>query len=314
MATPYISIIIPSYNSGHTIKKTVEGIQNLNNLDKVKELIIVDSSDEKESQDYLNSIDLPYYKLIISGVRVMPSKQRNIGAEAASGELLVFIDSDAFPDKDWITEIDKAYKSGYKVGGGSYLFPDFQAKMKNVVAEYYLQFNEYVPAGEPREKKMVPSCNLFCEKSLFEKAGRFPLIRASEDALFGVTVNEIEPMYFIPTAKVFHIFREDIQRFLNNQVMLGKYVFIYRKKHSASFMYKGPISVLTYPLIIGYKSMSIYMRMLKTGNGHFKNLNSAIFRFIQGMAYWSKGVWQGIVYSFSKKPEELLQEELEANV
>lgn len=306
----YISVIIPSYNSIKTVKDTIDNIQKLNSYHLLKEIIVVDSSDDEVSQDYYKALNIPIFKLIISGTKVMPAKQRNIGAETATGELLVFIDSDAYPDENWISAIDKAYKSGIKVGGGSYRYPACQAKIKHVVAEYYLQFNEYIPVGETRRNKMVPSCNLFCEKDFFDKIGGFPNIRASEDSLFGIKANTFEPLMFCPDAIVNHIFRENIEHFFNNQLLLGKYVYIYRKKNSQSLMYSGIIPYLLYPVFVFYKLFSIYFRLLKAGDRHFRSLNRSIGSFLYGWIWWSKGILLGINYCRGKSRNELLEEEI----
>jgi len=292
--SPFISIIIPSYNSAHTIGRTLDGIRSQINFHKILEIIIVDSSDDSITKEFFDSIKSPLIKIITSGIRVMPAKQRNIGAEAAKGNLLVFIDSDAIPSEDWLHQIEKVYLDGYKVGGGSYLIDPSQINHKMVVAEYYFELGEFIPAGNLRYKKVVPSCNLFCDRDLFKQVNGFPLIRASEDSLFCLKVNKISHLCFVPEASVIHIFRENQAGALTNLRMLGKFVIIYRKLFYPKIYNNINHLILLYPLIVLFKFFKVYLRALNYGWYHFSMLNYSFSELILCIDSWSAGLWDGI--------------------
>lgn len=118
---PYISVIIPSYNSFYTIKFTIEHILKQESINNILEILVVDSSDDDKTKKFLETVNSTLLKVITSGIKVLPGTQRNIGAKIAKGKLLVFIDSDAYPTSDWLSQIHKVYTQGYIVGGGSYL-------------------------------------------------------------------------------------------------------------------------------------------------------------------------------------------------
>ena len=284
-----ISIIIPSYNSFETICYTLEHIFSLSDFERVKEVIVVDSSDDKHSKEYLESYQGKGYKLITSGIRVMPAIQRNIGAKQATGDVLAFIDSDAYPDKNWISTILEATERGVLIGGGSYKLPDFQLNNKIAIAQYYLQFNEYLPVGVSNERSFFPSCNLFCNKQLFVSAGGFPEVRASEDTLFCLNAGKYARLEFQPQAMVYHIFRTDKKKFYRNQELLGRYVLVYRRQYYNSLMYKGIFPFLTAPLVFLIKLFRISQRVLKAGPEHRKLFLKSIINFKIGLIYWIKG-------------------------
>jgi hypothetical protein len=73
-----------------------------------------------------------------------------------------------------------------------------------------------------RVKRILPSCNLFCDRLLFRQLGGFPKIRASEDSLFCLKAGELTDLVFIPDAGVYHIFRLDKDDFIRNQLLIGK--------------------------------------------------------------------------------------------
>ncbi|MFC1731940.1 glycosyltransferase [candidate division KSB1 bacterium] len=284
-----ISIIIPSFNSYKTIGKSIKYIENQSAYDHIIEIIIVDSSDDNTTKKLLSGIKNPKLKIIEPGIKVIPAKQRNIGAKNARGELFCFLDSDVYPDKNWLKEIINAYENGWEAGGGSFSIPTYQEKNKIVIAQYYLQLNEFIPRGKSREKRVIPAGNLFCSRVSFEKSGGYPEIRASEDSFFSCKLSEIVKLGFIPTARVYHVFREDKAGFLTNQYLLGKFVYIYRRLHYNNFYLKGIFPFLLFPLFMFVKFMRIFLRIPFNKLNHLIKFIKASPAFIIGLFAWYKG-------------------------
>jgi hypothetical protein len=225
-------------------------------------------------------------KIIISEKRLSPSEGRNLGTSHSNGTLLVFIDSDVIPSQNFLNNIKKAYEAGYLAGGGAIEIPDFQKDKSIALAQYYLQFNEFLPVGKNRMKMFVPSCNFFCDRQLFYKAGGFPDMRASEDVMLGININRYEKVWFVPEITVSHIFRENWKSFFANQKLLGKYVAIYRKKESESFYQSGIFPFILAPLFFIIKCLRIIPRIIKAGPLH-------IFRFIRSLPLFLTGYHTG---------------------
>ena len=90
-----ISIIVPCFNSGKTIKRTIESLKN--QTWSQKEIIVVnDGSNDLYTLNILNTLE---GVLIINQKNCGLSAARNAGANKAKGRFLFFIDSD-----DWIEE------------------------------------------------------------------------------------------------------------------------------------------------------------------------------------------------------------------
>jgi len=296
-----ISVIIPSYNSVKTIGYTIDHLLKQSVFNQINEIIIVDSSDDHLTLNQLNQYSHPKIRVITSGVRVMPAIQRNIGAKYATGNLLAFIDSDAYPAKDWLEKLMEANKAGWKVGGGSYVVPEFQLKNNIALGQYYLEFNEYINAGSSRVVKLVPTCNLFCERDLFNQVNGFLGIRASEDTLFGLKVNKISPVIFLPQAVVYHIFRENRDHFLKNQELIGKYIFIYRQAFYKS-IYLGDLLPFFIPVIALAKCLRIVFRIMKAGPRHWIGFLKSFSAYMLGFRHWIKGFYK------SRKDKELVED------
>jgi len=105
-----ISIIIPSYNRASTIANAVNSI--LNQTFSNWELIIVDDGSTDNTQNIVKSYSderIFYYYQTNQGV----CTARNYGASVASGEYLVFLDSDDYVTTNWLQDFyDEIQKSG----------------------------------------------------------------------------------------------------------------------------------------------------------------------------------------------------------
>jgi len=292
-----ISVIIPSFNSGWTIEHTFRALDTQTRKDLIAEIIIVDSSTDKETKKILSGYESGKIRVVNAGVRIMPAIGRNIGATYASGEILAFIDADAYPAHDWLEHIVIAREEGRMVGGGSISLSDLQKNKPIALAQYYLQFNEYKPVGSDRIKKFVVGCNMFCDKELFRKTGGFPEIRAGEEVMFGLKISKVAELWFIPEAKVYHIFRESWKEFLKNQVLLGKYACIYRREYYDNFIYKGIMPLILFPGFLCIKLFRISSRISKAGRCHVYRFIMSLPVFLIGLLFWSIGFMKGCLIS-----------------
>ena len=99
---PKFSIIIPVYNVEKYLKKCLESIKNQSYKDY--EVIIVNDGSTDKSKDILDEYD---YKVINQKNQGL-SVARNNGVKKATGEYLIFVDSDDYIEKDLLKEINKS--------------------------------------------------------------------------------------------------------------------------------------------------------------------------------------------------------------
>ncbi|MFN8613540.1 MAG: glycosyltransferase family 2 protein [Vulcanimicrobiota bacterium] len=84
------TLIIPAYNAAGTLNKT---LAELNRLSSDWEILLVDDDSQDGTADLARSL-LPRCRVISSPSRKGAAAARNLGVSEASGELLVFLDSD----------------------------------------------------------------------------------------------------------------------------------------------------------------------------------------------------------------------------
>lgn len=205
------SIIIPVKEINDYVREFVPKI--LSQEPKNFEIIILpdDRFDEK------------FPARIVSTGKAGPAKKRDIGAKKARGEILVFIDDDAYPDKNWIKNAEEIFedKNVAAVGGPNLTPPKsnyFQKLSGRVLSSFVVSGPEsyrYKPT-KVRESYDLPSCNFFVRKSVFEKVGGFSTeFWPGEDTKLCLDIKRLgQKILYAPEIVVFHHRRKDLNGYL----------------------------------------------------------------------------------------------------
>ena len=108
-----IDIIIPIYNSGNTLEKTLMSLKLQTLIDKINIYLIDDNSIENYDELLIKykDMNINYLKL---DKNVGPGQARQKGLEISNGEYILFIDSDdLFYDSDSIKNLYEEIIKGY---------------------------------------------------------------------------------------------------------------------------------------------------------------------------------------------------------
>jgi len=114
--TATVSVIIPTLQEENYIEKT------LSNLQKVKppiEVIVVDGDSCDKTVEIARRFTDKVYSLNKRGI----SKGRNYGAKHASGDILVFLDTDVVFPLDFVGKTQKAFEDTTVVGATCNIMP-----------------------------------------------------------------------------------------------------------------------------------------------------------------------------------------------
>jgi len=110
--SPEASVIIVTYNTGrHLLSKNLESLKL--QTDTRFEIVIVDNSDKRDIAPIALKHKLLYIKL---KKNVGPSLARNIGLRVAEGNIIIFLDDDAIPANDFVSQHIKAYQMNNILG------------------------------------------------------------------------------------------------------------------------------------------------------------------------------------------------------
>jgi len=113
------SIVINTLNRGKLLAKTLESFRWLK-YDGDFEVIVVNGPSTDNSQEVIDSW-LPHIRAARCDVANL-SISRNIGICMARGDVVAFIDDDAIPEPEWLTQLARAYTDAGIGGAGGLVF------------------------------------------------------------------------------------------------------------------------------------------------------------------------------------------------
>jgi O-antigen biosynthesis protein len=172
---PRVSVVVCSYNGSRTIRDTLEGLGSLDYPDF--EVIVVNDG----STDATPAIAAEYPVRLISTPNRGLSNARNTGWEAATGEIIAYIDDDAYPPPHWLKYLAYAFLTTDHVGvGGPNIAPPGDGPIADCVAN--------APGGPVHVlvtdtiAEHIPGCNMAFRRSALAAIGGFdPRYRAAGD-------------------------------------------------------------------------------------------------------------------------------------
>jgi O-antigen biosynthesis protein len=215
---PRISVIVCTYNGARTIRDCLEGLRRLDYPGF--EVIVVNDG----STDGTAAIAGEYGFRVISTRNHGLSHARNVGLHAASGDIVAYIDDDAYPDPDWLRYLAAGFLESSHVGiGGPNLAPPGDGLVAESVAN--------APGGPSHvllsdgEAEHIPGCNMaFRRKALLAIGGFDPQFRtAGDDVDVCWRLREKGwTLGFHPGAVVWHHRRSSVRAYLKQQMGYGR--------------------------------------------------------------------------------------------
>jgi cellulose synthase/poly-beta-1,6-N-acetylglucosamine synthase-like glycosyltransferase len=165
----FVSILIPLSDMNDYLLETLDHIFKMD----FKNFEVIILPDDKLELNYPNTTIIPTGK-------VSPAKKRDIGAGYSKGDILAFIDDDAYPDKMWLTNA-LPFFNDENVGavGGPAVTPDGDGFWQKVSGAVFLTKlgggnpERYLSIGKVKEIDDWPSVNLLIKKDLFDKINGF---------------------------------------------------------------------------------------------------------------------------------------------
>lgn len=210
---PRISVAVCSYNGARTIEETLSALTRQNYADY--EVIVVDDG----STDATADIARKYNVALVQSENKGLSNARNLGMAHASGEIIAYIDDDAYPDVDWLQFLAASFAASDHAGiGGPNIAPAGDGLIADAVA--------HAPGGpvhvllSDEVAEHIPGCNMAYRLDRLKAIGGF-------DARFRVAGDDVDVCWrlqergwtlgFSPAAVVWHHRRRSIGAYWRQQ-------------------------------------------------------------------------------------------------
>jgi glycosyltransferase involved in cell wall biosynthesis len=216
-AWPRISVVLCSYNGARTIGETLEHLSRLEYPDF--EVVVVDDGSTDDTAAIASRFDVRLIRIANGGL----SAARNVGLQAASGEIVAYTDDDAYPDPHHLHYLAHAFREGYAAVGGPNLPPPGDGTVAEAVA--------HAPGGpvhvliDDTLAEHIPGCNFAVRREWLLRIGGF-------DPQFRTAGDDVDACWrlqaaggrigFHPAALVWHHRRNSVWRYLKQQRGYGR--------------------------------------------------------------------------------------------
>ncbi len=100
---PTLSVVIPTHNRRERLHRVLTGLAAQDHVGRFETVVVSDGSTDG-TDEYLVSDDVPIAIVVRCQANAGPAMARNNGVEAASGELVLFLDDDVVPEPCLVRE------------------------------------------------------------------------------------------------------------------------------------------------------------------------------------------------------------------
>ena len=235
---PRISVVVCSFNGENTIRDCCEGLRELEYPDF--EVIFVNDGSNDETGAIISEYDFRVIQVENGGL----SRARNIGMNAATGDIVAYTDDDARPDPHWLTYLAATFMSTEHAGvGGPNIAPSDGGFVADCIAN--------APGGpihvlrSDQEAEHIPGCNMAFRTDLLREIDGF-------DEQFSAAGDDVDVCWriekqgwtlgFNPAAMVWHHRRSSLRAYWKQQKGYGKAEALLEKKWPEKYNAAGHIT------------------------------------------------------------------------
>ncbi|MCA9197122.1 MAG: glycosyltransferase [Planctomycetales bacterium] len=288
-----ISVVLPSYNSEGSLRLVLEQLQRQDFAGEF-EVIVCDCS----NHDLVEQIchEFAMVKYVREAERFNPGIGRNLGAKHASGQLLLFLDTDVLLQENALTNAWDYYLHGNRVFGGALELD----RHKKPTAASYLEhwfFNHESQKGRPCcARNNLSSALMAIDRLLFLNSCGFRDIPRMQDTEFTERLKASgQRLTYTPRVVGYQIQDSPLSKVLTKIYINGVNLFFIRYNKMATV--KKALFFLSLPLLSLFKTVRIIIRHLKYQDerGRIITIIWMPLLFLGGL-YWMLGLYRSMIF------------------
>ena len=287
-----VAIIIPCRRIDKFTRECVNHCLTLNYRDY--EIIILPDNINKNELESVKHVGNIVIKIIPTGP-LTPGAKRNIGLNSTTSQVCAFIDSDAYPEKNWLRNAIKYLKDeNVAAVGGPSITPEsdnIMQKASGYILSSFMIGGPLISRKEygVREVDELPSCNLVVKREVLEKVGGWnEKYWPGEDTLLCQAIRNLgKKIIEVPDVIVYHHRKPLFRPFLKQIARFGLHRGFFARKYrgislkakyfmpSLLIIYIITSSILSYTLgnvLLYVLPLIVYLTLALIASIHAKKL------------------------------------------
>jgi glycosyltransferase involved in cell wall biosynthesis len=238
LAWPKISVIVCTFNGSRTLSECLDSLLRLDYPNY--EVIVVNDGSTDRTAEIAERYGFPVVTTENRGL----SSARNTGLAMATGEIVAYIDDDAFADPHWLRYLARTFLTTDHAGVGG---PNIAPARDGLIAECVAH-----SPGNPvhillsdSQAEHIPGCNMAFRKAALEAIGGF-------DPQFRIAGDDVDVCWrlqqqgwtlgYSPGAMVWHHRRNSIRAYWKQQRNYGKAESFLEKKWPEKYNIAGHVT------------------------------------------------------------------------
>lgn len=254
-ALPEASIVIVTYNiDKRLLAQNLDSLSNQTTKDF--EILIVDNSDKMDIRPVVSKYVLKYIKL---NKNYGLSLGRNVGIKFAKGDIIIFLDDDAIPARDFVENHISAYKSNISGLRGKSL--DRTSTIYNYLTPHYDLGDQIIPYIVNLEGNSSFKRDILIELGGFnpklQKAGGFEGTELTYRIV--MRYNDKNRVVYYPDAIIYHDYSNSFLKYLKKRLRHAKYRIMLKKRFPDLFKFRSEYNIR--PKKMGRDNLGMIVRL-----------------------------------------------------
>lgn len=232
------SIVVPVYNDPEGLERTLESltVQTAENY----EVVIANNGSTDETTDVARAFARRERVHHVVEDDIQSSyAARNAGIEAATGEIIGFLDADMWVDSDYVEAITTRMEAEDR----DYMGCNVELVADDGTVARYRSATGFDVEKYVREKRFAPTCCVVTRKRVFDAVGRFDSrLRSNGDLEFGHRVHDAGfDLVFEPDVTLYHPARSTVGDLVAQSRRIGRGRGEIRTYHGERFSVRTPL-------------------------------------------------------------------------
>lgn len=271
-----ISVIIPTHNQAHKLKKCLASLSKQNYPHNKFEIIIIDDKSNDETKKILGE-----YTQKQKNIQVIKNKEnkgsyfsRNVGVKYSKGIFVAFTDSDCIIPKNWLLKIEKKFRKEIDVLQGSW----------EIKGKWELPIPKGQILSHPvyRIRNGLNTRNLVLRKEIALKNPFNEKLRTGGDKELGIRLAQKNIIIdYDPDVSVIHFDDRNFMQTINKGRIWGRdFIMLYRKAgwKALNPKLKYPLFLLIHYYILGFfYQLAIYKSIHGAISSAIINIQAIIY-------------------------------------